>query len=414
MSQELVSKEEYSFYQQDLAFQKELNILRNDYYYQMIQARCTSLVDFLYKPLDILSGDAYSLRKVDENTTFYLIVDGMGKGVSASLTSILMTSYINHTIDKMLKKSSFDLRSLVTESIEYIKPILLDEESLCIDYILLNTDANIMHYAKFSMPAIIMQNLNNKIIRIKSNNPSISKYHQEFTISEASTVEISKFLFYSDGLNESSTQDSQKIYATYIEEDFLSSFTKDDFTEKIFSKITAQEDDITLIFINRTSCTHNLIESKSFESSLENIDIANEWYASEWSNITENTKSIYNAGVVFTELFMNAYEHGNLGINSSIKHQLLENDTYFDILLHKEKACTKKITVTIDKVNYNTATYVITTISDEGDGFDTQILSKIFRHSTNFNGRGVFVSRQSSQGIYYNSKGNVVLYISKV
>ena len=58
--------------------------------------------------------------------------------------------------------------------------------------------------------------------------------------------------------------------------------------------------------------------------------------------------------------------------------------------------------------------YDSTQITDEGDGFDTQILSTIFRNSQTFNGRGVFVSRQSSLGIFYNNKGNSVLYLHKI
>ena len=51
---------------------------------------------------------------------------------------------------------------------------------------------------------------------------------------------------------------------------------------------------------------------------------------------------------------------------------------------------------------------------DEGEGFDTQILSQIFRNSKKFNGRGVLVSRKNSMGIYYNSKGNCVLFLNKI
>ena len=57
---------------------------------------------------------------------------------------------------------------------------------------------------------------------------------------------------------------------------------------------------------------------------------------------------------------------------------------------------------------------MVTQITDEGDGFDTQILSEIFRNSKIFNGRGVFISRKNSLGIYYNTKGNLVLYINKI
>ena len=111
---------------------------------------------------------------------------------------------------------------------------------------------------------------------------------------------------------------------------------------------------------------------------------------------------------------MNAYEHGNLGIDTKTKHRLIEDDIYFDTLKAKEVGCSKKISVKVDKVAYEFSSYVITQICDEGEGFDTQILSKIFRNSRTFNGRGVFVARSNSLGIYYNTKGTVVLYLNKI
>ena len=111
---------------------------------------------------------------------------------------------------------------------------------------------------------------------------------------------------------------------------------------------------------------------------------------------------------------MNAYEHGNLGINSRTKHKLIDDDIYFETLQEKEKECTKKIDVKVSKLDYNSSSYVITQITDEGEGFDTQILSEIFRNAKTFNGRGVFLSRSNSLGIYYNSKGTSVLYLHKI
>ena len=68
----------------------------------------------------------------------------------------------------------------------------------------------------------------------------------------------------------------------------------------------------------------------------------------------------------------------------------------------------------MNTIEHNSYTYIVTQISDEGDGFDTQMLSEIFRNSAAFNGRGVFVSRKNSLGIYYNAKGNSVLFLNKV
>lgn len=415
-NKELQEKEQYSSYQEDLAFAKELNILRNDFYYQMNRGdkNNISLIDFLYKPLDAMSGDAYSVRKIDETREFYLVVDGMGKGLSASLTSMLMTSFINHVIDKMKATNSFDLGKLLDESIEYIKPILLEEEALAIDFVVLDSLKNSMEYAKFAMPATLMLNGQNEIIKVKSNNPPLGKYHPTFKISFYDTSGISKFLFYSDGVIENSTHIDKRLYADFIENDFKDSFTREELKNKLFEKTDIFEDDTTLIFINKLNLSECLVKERSFNSSLEDVDAANEWYAKEWKKLSSDENVIYNAGVVFTELFMNAYEHGNLGISNEMKHKLIEEDIYFDTLAEMQTLSTKKITVKIDKIKNGESNYIITQITDEGEGFDTQILSEIFRNSRKFNGRGVLVSRKNSLGIYYNATGTSVLYLNQI
>jgi len=409
----LQTQKSYNSYQEDLAFAKELNILRNDFYYQMLDSKHISLVDFLYLPLDAISGDAYTARRIDKFRTFYLIVDGMGKGLSASLTAMIMTSFINHLIDKMIEHDSFSIDMLVKESMDYMRPILLDEESVAIDYILFDTYYDMLSYAKFAMPASLLQDEQQNIIKLKSNNPPLSKYQTTYTVSEQDISKIDKFLFFSDGVVENSTL-SKGVYSDFIEEDFRDSFTREDLKKKFFARIDEPEDDLTLIFINKLPLEDSISFKRDFKSSFEAIESASVWYDNILSELCRDQKVIYNAGLVFTELYMNAYEHGNLNIDNKTKHQLLENDIYFETLQNKGADCTKKITVKVSKIKYNTSSYIITQITDEGNGFDTQILSEIFRNSAMFNGRGVFVSRKNSLGIYYNSKGNSVLYLNKI
>ena len=399
-------KEDYSAYQEDLAFQKELNILRNDFYYKMIDSKDISLVDFFYQPLDTLSGDAYTARVVDENRTFYLLVDGMGKGISASLTAMTVTIFINHLIDKMIEHESFSLDILVKESMDFMKPILLDEEVLSIDFILFDTYFSQLDYAKFSMPPFLLEDFNNNITKIKSNNPPMSKWTHTYNIDTCVVQNIHKFLFYSDGIVENSTKDGLP-YNNFIENDFRTSFTREEMKESILSKLTAQEDDLTFIFINRLDLNEEtLVREKIFDTSLDAVDEANEWYLNLCNDKCSN--------IAFNELFMNAYEHGNLGIDAGTKHKLLADDVYFETLVELEKDCNKKTTVKIYKIYSYSSEYMVTQITDEGRGFDTNILSTIFRNSKKFNGRGVFVSRKNSMGIYYNSKGNSVLFLNKV
>ena len=404
-------KEKYSNYQEELAFSKELNILRNDFYYQMIDMNDYAFIDFFYQPLDTLSGDAYSARSVGENKIFYFIVDGMGKGISASLSSILMTSFINYLIDI---SSEFDLNRIIYDSIEYIKPILLDTETLSIEYILHDNEKQLMSYATFAMPALLMQNNQGRIERINSNNQPISKYITKFKIDTYDIKNINKFLFYSDGIIENETRFSNKLYNKFLQEDFANSYTREDMKNKILWKIDKAEDDMTFIFINKPNLAANLVEEKFFDCTLSEVDNAYEWYIGIWETLTKDQTLLQNAGVAFTELYMNAYEHGSLGIASREKHQLLEDDLYFDELSKREIDCTLQIKVSVHRIRHYSNCYIITKITDMGNGFDTKILSEIFRNSQTFNGRGVYISRASSHGIYYNSDGNSVIFLNKI
>ncbi len=409
---ELERKEEYSSYQEDLAFSKELNIVRNDFYYKMMETDQIILMDFLYKPLDILSGDAYSARKIGDEKVFYFIVDGMGKGLSASLSSMLITAYINHIVDKM--HNSFSLQKLVESALEYIKPIILDEEAISIEFIVLDYKSSTMQYSKFAMPPSLAQSSDNEIVKIKANNPPMSKFTDDFEVSEIDISNLKKFLFYSDGLVENSVREKGKLYANFIENDFLRSFTKDELKEKLLYKIDAQEDDMTFIFINQLPLIPKEKRiTKSFESTLNAVEEANDWYTDIWNGFTTNYKLAYNAGIVFSELFMNAYEHGNLGLDAKTKHRLLNEDIYFTTLEDLQKKCNKKITVTVEIVESNSNRYVITFIKDEGQGFNTNILREIFKDRDSFNGRGIYISRQSSLGLYYCSGGTCVLFLQK-
>ncbi len=413
--EQLEKNEAYSSYQSELAFKKELNILRNDFYYQLIDSKTTSLVDFMYKPLDVLSGDAYSARRISEHKTFYLIVDGMGKGVSASFTAVIMTTFINHLVDKMVEHGSFSLDLLIQESMAYIQPILLDEEALAIDYICLDTYFQQLEYAKFAMPPFLLQDKSGNIIKAKSNNTPMSKWQRGYTIDRKDVKDINKYLFYSDGIVENQTDTQGLTYAAFIEEDFKFSFSREEFKEKFFAKITEQEDDLTLIFINSLDLKEEtLLEKKLFATTLDAVESANIWYEELWKNLQVETKVAYRAGLVFSELFMNAYEHGNLGLDARTKHRYLEEDIYFESLQKLEKESQKKILVQVFKLKELESEYIVTKIADEGDGFDTQTLSEIFRNSLKFNGRGVFVSRKNSMGIYYNPKGNCVIFLHKI
>ncbi len=409
---QLLQEKAYHTYQEELSFRKELTILRNDFYYQRYEAKKELLIDLMYSPLDILSGDAYSVRRIGEDQILFILIDGMGKGLSASLSAMIFASFINHSVDSALQtQAPFDLKKIIESSIEFIKKVLLDEELLSVEFIVIDKALLQMHYALFSMPSLLLHYEDDTVTRLNSNNPPITKYHSDVTIDSVSLQKVQKLLFLSDGLIENSVEEG--MYLRYLENDFKSSFTREEFKKAIFSRITEQEDDITFIFLNFLERELPLIEKRRFLSTLEDVDRANIWYESVLKSMNIDTALINKALLSFNELYMNAFEHGSLEIDNTQKEKLIASDRYLEYL--QDNANDKPIYVTIQKLTYNQShNYLLTTIDDPGKGFDTQLLSTIFRNREKFNGKGVFISHQASCGMYYSSKANSVLFLHRI
>lgn len=115
----LEEKVNYSNYQEDLSFQKALKVIRNDFYYKSLKQSDTSItiIDFLYSALDTISGDTYSARRIDENRTLFFIMDGMGKGLAASISSIIECTFLNRLIDDLIEHNKYITLKKVIENI---------------------------------------------------------------------------------------------------------------------------------------------------------------------------------------------------------------------------------------------------------------------------------------------------------
>ncbi|MDY0116730.1 MAG: SpoIIE family protein phosphatase [Sulfurimonadaceae bacterium] len=404
--------------QQELAFKKEINLLRNDYYYQYcgeIFSPHSSMIDGYYRPLEILSGDTYSIRKLSPSHTFYLLVNALGTGVAASVTAITLTSFINYAIDKILaSKSDFDMRLFIEEILFFIKPILLEDETLSAHFITCDTQNNTITYASFNMPSLFLCDYENNLLKLPSNNGSINKKSASFKVDVMHIPEIKKVLIYSDGLVENKIKNSDNCYGKYIDEDFIQSFSRDDMETKVENRLDEQTDDITFIFLNKMDFEKKLVAFLKIESSLQAVEEAQIWQENVIGNIINNQDFIEKCNYPFRELLLNAFEHGNLGISNSDKHNAIANGDYWDMIEQLEKDCDKSIDIAIYTVHHLKNDYIITTITDEGEGFDTSVLRDILFKKENFNGRGVFISKRFSNGIYYNSIGNSILIINKI
>jgi len=150
-----------------------------------------------------------------------------------------------------------------------------------------------------------------------------------------------------------------------------------------------------------------LLAQKSFNTSLEDVDRAIEWYERIAGRIFNNERDKIKSVLVFEELFMNAYEHGNLKIDKETKAKYLNEAIYLLTLKKLEKDCFKKIDVKIYKLA-NSHTYIGVEICDEGEGFD---IKNFDMKNKGVNGRGILMSVKNAN-IYYNENGNCVFFIT--
>jgi len=416
--QKLKEKEKYSSYQEELSFKKELSIIRNDFYYRLAEQDIKDgfyLSDFSYRPLDTMSGDLYSARQLNNMQELYFLVDGMGKGISASVSAILCTSFVNYIIDRVLShQKEFNLSRLVNSVVLYMNKHLLEDEVLAASFVLIDAQHMKVEYAAFGMPAILLMDTKFEIHHLTSNNPPLSQYTKRAQTSDLTLEGMIKMLISSDGIHENNIKGKQETYAEYIEEDFIASMTSQDFIHRVESRIDIQEDDMTYIFLHKLQLSESF-KTHTISAKLESVEELNYWYEEQISTLTEDMITITKATLAFHELLMNAYEHGALGLSTKEKSREIENDTYLTYLKEKEIQVEQSISTTMYHLkNPSGESYLITKVEDNGEGFDTTLFSKIFGFHKKFNGRGVYMAKRSSLGIYYSYKGNTVFYLTKL
>ena len=413
----LTEKIAYSDYHENLSFQKELKMIRNDFYYRFISSDYTHkmvLADFLYRSKDLLSGDSYSARRLSDGRALFILLDGMGKGLSASLTAMMSMAFINHLIDSMMLSSNgVDFKVMLEKILEYVTSILLEEEILSAIFLVVDSRNHTLEYASFSMPPALLMSMDGTIERLKSNNPPINAFYNTCQVTQLCYTQVSKLLIYSDGVNENSLATEEGSYAQYLASDFRQSISREDLVQRMNARMGDMEDDMTFIFLHLVEYTP--YETYTLTTSLHEVEKAEAWYSHVRERLSIDATINTKATLAFSELLMNAYEHGNLAIDKDQKHMLIEEEAYFDFLAREEKQCAKKIHVKLFLTTNNEAQqYLLTWIEDEGEGFDTALLSTIFGIKRKYNGRGIFMSKRSSLGIYYNQKGNGVLFITKI
>lgn len=150
----------------------------------------------LYIPSDILSGDFYSIYKLENGAIFIYILDGQGHGASPALTVFAISSVLNQMV--------YDINSieeLIKKLAPSIKMFLGDIEQLSYAMIMISPDAKNISYSSGGMYPILIKS-DNKILKLKANNNPLMNFSPRPVVSNIEIDSWESLLLYSDGLLE--------------------------------------------------------------------------------------------------------------------------------------------------------------------------------------------------------------------
>ncbi len=411
-------RERYHSLQQEYAFKKQAKIIRDDLSNKRLG---NYFIETYFKPLDVLSGDIYGSIDGGEGRFLFYIIDAMGKGLSASVTSTQSSSFINHAFGTAFTKKDFLFQDTVTAYVTYIKKQLLDDELLCVSFVYVDFNNKTVEVANYGMPPLMYQTNEGEVVQIPSNNPPIMKFFSSANVDKIEYDNIRKLMIYSDGLDEHVTKEGV-LYIEELQKDFKESVSKKDFFNIFDNKIVELTDDITSIFLFKVEKEPVKEIKFEIESNPELLDLAVKKIIDSLNILKIKEEKLSKMSMCLNELVMNAIEHGNLGVSYDEKQLLVEKgeyEGYLKKLYLKKENKGKKIRVVISKFADLTAgEYALVDIKDEGDGFNSSGVFKNLNFSDDmirYHGRGIAMSQLMTDGIFYNQKGNkvTVLIINK-
>ena len=372
----------YKEYQEKIIHQKQNKIMKNELEMYFDEKH---LFETYFKPKDLLTGDTIYTKKITKDSYFIGIIDAMGKGLGASLTSFNALAFLKHSINKAIEYEDFNFKKLIFDFINYVKTILLENEILCVTLVWMEN--NKFHYANFGNPPIITSTQ-----IIKANNYPIRTNTVDISINSANIED--KILISSDGIFESPYKNT--IYFKRLKEifphiTFLKGIIED------FNKNSNQTDDVCIAYITKEEKNFEILFEDTLNLRKKEIDIFLQ------KLYFKNIPQIEQIHLILHEILTNTYEHSILMIKNK---ENLKDKKIFSQNNIKNNKFYAKIKISKNK-NWLKIEY-----QDNTNGFDVQKIKDAFYK--NYHGRGIKIIKHLSYGLFFNEKGTAIKIFLKV
>ncbi|UCZ57271.1 response regulator [Desulfurispirillum indicum] len=244
----LKAKRDHDEQQQRDAFAKEQLIIHND------SALLSGIhCQVHYQPQEILSGDIYGIYRINNQRTFFYIIDSMGKGLSASVTSLLSASHLHTLLQSALATNTFHFTEVAHAYTRHICQYMVKEELISFTFACLDQAENTLEYISCGMyPILVKDSASQTITTARGNNPPFTRHSLPLRSSSLKLPSEYSILLYSDALCESTGYTTENLHDSFARHHHLEDIMAD------FSRALARfdngiiPDDISVVLIART------------------------------------------------------------------------------------------------------------------------------------------------------------------
>jgi len=230
--------------QQKLAREKQDLIIRDDRGYIK---NCS--IDVLYRPLETLSGDIYGIYRIDEQKSVILTADCMGKGLVASVTSVLAAAFLDRSISMGGHREDFSFERVCRDFIDFIQKYLLPEETLSFSILILDFAKKEIEYTSYGMYPIYLKDIHQgSSTLLASTNPPLMKGEDGYIGIKKPMPKKFSMVIYTDGACEFEGYNYKRLIKFFDELQSSESLI-DSYKKEVLLHTKEIDDDCTIITI---------------------------------------------------------------------------------------------------------------------------------------------------------------------
>ena len=395
-------RDSYNSLQQESSRRKERHVIRHDRCNQALEG-CNGArwgISVAYAPRDIMCGDGYSVRNLFDGRQLIFVVDAMGSGMSASLTAMLSTSFLNYQVENLHHWENFTLRIFIKRFQEYLSGMLLEEEVLSCGLFLVDLVKEEIETAIFALPPLLLRNMDGSVRQIRGNNPPIGIYPCDISINTLSLTGVADLLIMTDGVTEAPISCGGS-YSEELQADFCAVLTLAALQNRFKEKTDKQElDDFTLLHLHRLDFDSDWSWQGEPDLTLEGLGRSiNEFLDLLTIETRLDVAARDELEISLTETLTNAFEHGCLGIAHDEKSRLILEGSYDDLLGRISPAPDAKIVLYAALCRGAEHPLLRLEVIDSGPGLPDDVM-KCYADETSVNGRGLQMLRYLNDAVF--------------